>query len=402
MQERYIFHVDVNNAFLSWTAAYRLRILGERTDLRQIPAVVAGDRESRKGVVLAKSTPAKKYGIQTGEPLYQALEKCPGLVVVPPDGSVYEEASRKFVEILRQYTPVVEQYSIDEAWMDMTGTQRLWGPPILAADNLKNRIREELGFTVNIGISHNKLLAKMAGDLQKPDKVITLFPDELEGKFWPLPVEELFLVGKSTAKRLNMLGIYTIGDLATSEPGMLRRHLGKGIETVWHYANGRGSEKLTTERVQNKGYSHAVTLEKNVTDLLTADRILLELCDMVGTRLRKDEKTGSVLTVKLRTAEFKNYSHQSVLENSTDSTMELYRQARRIFREGWNGEPLRQMGIYLTRLSEDSYEQFDLFSGVSPEQQRKRSALDETMDTLRDKYGRRIICQAGLLRQEKT
>ena len=222
MAQRVIFHVDANSAFLSWTAAYKVKVLGEEQDIRDVPSVVAGDKESRHSIVLAKSTPAKKYGIQTGEPLFKAIEKCPDLIVVQPDYPLYVEASRHFVEMLRQFSPVVEQYSIDEAWVDMTGTERLWGPPRLAAEKMRHRILEELGFTVNVGISSNKLLAKMAGDFEKPNKVHTLFPEEVEEKFWPLPVRDLFLVGAATERKLKMLGIYTIGDLAHADLKVLK------------------------------------------------------------------------------------------------------------------------------------------------------------------------------------
>ena len=182
MENRVIFHVDANSAFLSWTAAYRVKVLGDKTDLRQIPSVIAGDKASRHSIILAKSTPAKKYGICTGEPLFQAQEKCPQLVVEPPDYDLYVEASRHFVQMLRQFSPQVEQYSIDEAWVDMTGTRRIWGDPLLAAEKMQERIWNELGFTVNVGISTNKLLAKMAGDLEKPNKVHTLYPEEIVSK----------------------------------------------------------------------------------------------------------------------------------------------------------------------------------------------------------------------------
>ena len=214
MAQRVIFHVDANSAFLSWTAVYRLKVLGEKEDLREVPSVIAGDKESRHSIILAKSVPAKKFGIQTGEPLFQALEKCPGLRIEAPDYALYVEASRHFVQVLRQFSPYVEQYSIDEAWVDMTGTERLWGSPRLAAEQMRKRIWDELGFTVNVGISSNKLLAKMAGDLEKPNKVHTLFPEEMESKMWPLPVRDLFLVGPATERKLKLYGIYTIGDLA--------------------------------------------------------------------------------------------------------------------------------------------------------------------------------------------
>ena len=225
MENRVVFHIDVNSAFLSWTAAYRVRHLGQTLDLRDVPAVIAGDKSSRHSIILAKSIPAKKYGVRTGEPLGVALEKCPELVIAEPDYELYVSASRSLMALLREYSPLVEQFSIDEAWMDMTGTAGLFGPPVLAAEQLKDRIRRELGFTVNIGISCNKLLAKMAGDFEKPDKVHTLFPDEIPQKLWGLPVGELFMVGRATERKLRGMGLTTIGQLAQTDPVFLRRKL---------------------------------------------------------------------------------------------------------------------------------------------------------------------------------
>ena len=324
MAQRVVFHVDANSAFLSWTAAYKVKVLGEEQDIREVPSVVAGDKESRHSIILAKSTPAKKYGIQTGEPLFQALEKCPDLVVVQPDYSLYVEASRHFVEMLRQFSPVVEQYSIDEAWVDMTGTERLWGPPRLAAEKMRLRIWEELGFTVNVGISSNKLLAKMAGDFEKPNKVHTLFPEEMEEKMWPLPVRDLFLVGPATEKKLKVYGIYTIGDLAKADVSVLRKRLGKHGETIWHFANGRNADAVTPEPQENKGYGNSVTTPKDVTTADQAHQVLLSLCETVVARMRKDGKCGSCISVHLRTNEFSHASHQTVLTGATNITGEIF------------------------------------------------------------------------------
>ena len=277
MGNRVIFHVDANSAFLSWSAAYRVNVLGEGVDLREVPAVVAGDKASRHSIILAKSTPAKKYGIQTGEPVFQALEKCPELIIIPPDYELYVEASRRFVEVLRQFSPQVEQYSIDEAWVDMTGTERIYGAPRLAAEKMRERIWSQLGFTVNVGISTNKILAKMAGDFEKPNKIHTLFPEEIESKMWPLPVRDLFLVGAATEKKLNGLGIYTIGDLANAELAVLRKRLGKQGETIWHFANGRNADMVTPETAENKGYGNSVTTAEDVTTRAVAYRVLLSL-----------------------------------------------------------------------------------------------------------------------------
>ena len=395
MGDRVIFHVDANSAFLSWSAAYRVKVLGEKVDLRDIPSVVAGDKASRKGIVLAKSTPAKKFGIQTGEPLFQALEKCPQLVVVPPDYALYVEASRHFVEILRQFSPLVEQYSIDEAWMDMTGTRRIYGDPRIAAEKLRERIWQELGFTVNVGISTNKILAKMAGDFEKPNKVHTLYPQEIPNKLWPLPVRNLFLVGTATERKLNRLGVYTIGDLANTDVAVLRKRLGKPGETIWHFANGRNADLVIPEAAENKGYGNATTTARDVVSREVAHRVLLSLCETVAMRMRKDGKSGSCVAVQLRTSDFRHFSHQMQMNGATNITAELFYAACRAFDEVWDGQtPLRQLGVQVTKLAKEPYQQYDLFSGISPARYEKKLRLDETVDSLRDKFGEGIIRRA--------
>ena len=395
MEQRVIFHVDANSAFLSWTAAYRVRVLGDSVDLREIPSVVAGDKESRHSIILAKSAPAKKYGIHTGEPLFQALEKCPTLAVVQPDYELYVQASRKFVEMLRQFSPMVEQYSIDEAWVDMTGTQRLFGAPRLAAEKMRQRIWEELGFTVNVGISSNKLLAKMAGDFEKPNKVHTLFPEEMESKMWPLPVRDLFLVGGATEAKLKKMGIYTIGQLANTEASLLRRRLGKHGETIWHFANGRNADMVTPHPQENKGYGNSVTTATDVTSREQAYQVLLSLCETVAMRMRRDGKCGSCIAVHLRTYEFDHCTHQLTLSGATNITEELFQAACQAFDEAWDTQmPLRQLGVQVTKLSSEPYRQYDLFSGMSPVQYERKIRLDETVDALRDKFGEEIIRRA--------
>ena len=395
MGERVIFHVDANSAFLSWSAAYRVKVLGESTDLREIPSVVAGDKASRHSIILAKSTPAKKYGIQTGEPLFLALEKCPNLAVVQPDYPLYVEASRHFVDMLRQFSPCVEQYSIDEAWVDMSGTQRLFGSPRLAAEAMRERIFRELGFTVNVGISSNKLLAKMAGDLEKPNKVHTLFPEELEEKMWPLPVRDLFLVGAATQAKLNRMGIYTIGDLANADVKTLQKRLGKQGQTIWHFANGRSADAVNPQPAENKGYGNSITTSEAVKDREHAHRVLLSLCETVAMRMRQDGMCGGCVTIHLRTNTFHNFSHQSRLGGATNITSELFSAAGRVFDEAWDGiTPLRQLGVQVTRLAKEPYQQYDLFSGMTPVQYERKLRLDEAVDALRDKFGEDIIRSA--------
>lgn len=265
-----IFHIDVNSAFLSWEAVYRLYHLGGKVDLRDEVAAVGGDMAMRHGIILAKSIPAKKYNIKTGESIVEALQKCPQLKLVPPNYSLYERCSAAFMEILRQYSPDVEQYSVDEAFVDMTGTESLWGEPVTAANRIRNQIREELGFTVNVGVSENKLLAKMASDFQKPDRIHTLWKHEIEMKMWPLPVTDLFFVGRATAKKLFHMGIHTIGELAQSDPIMLKSHLKKHGEVIWAFANGMDVSVVQSEAPANKGYGNSTTIAFDVTDASTA------------------------------------------------------------------------------------------------------------------------------------
>ena len=403
MAQRIVFHVDANSAFLSWTAAYRLKVLGDTVDLRNIPSVVAGDKESRHSIILARSTPAKKLGIQTGEPLFQALEKCPDLVVVPPDYPLYVEASRHFVQMLRQFSPQVEQYSIDEAWVDMTGTERIFGSPRLAAERMRQRIWDELGFTVNIGISTNKLLAKMAGDFEKPNKVHTLFPEEMEAKMWPLPVRDLFLVGPATEAKLKKMGIYTIGELAATEMSLLHRKLGKHGETIWHFANGRNADMVTPEPVENKGYGNSTTTAKDVATYDGAHQVLLSLCETVAARMRKDDKCGRCISVHLRTNEFRHFTRQKMLHGATNITSELFKAACSVFDEAWDGQtPLRQLGVQVKRLTAEPYQQYDLFSDMTPVQYERKLRLDETVDALRDKFGEDIIHRAKFAQEKES
>ena len=298
--EKVIFHIDVNSAFLSWEAVYRLREQEGTIDLREIPCAVGGDKSKRHGIILAKSLSAKACGVCTGEPLTEALKKCPGLTVVPAHHSLYRQYSKKFMGILREYTPDVQQYSIDEAFMDMSGMERLIGEPEAFAHKLKNRISRELGFTVNIGISSNKYLAKMASDFEKPDKVHTLFPEEIQEKMWPLPVSDLIFVGRSTRDVLNKLGIYTIGQLAATDVEILRHHLKKQGETIWEFANGRDSSLVEPVPEGNKMYGNSTTVAFDITDEDTARMVLLSLCETVSSSLRQYGKKAQHVSVSIR------------------------------------------------------------------------------------------------------
>ncbi|MCI8542573.1 MAG: DNA polymerase IV [Lachnospiraceae bacterium] len=394
MDDRTIFHIDVNSAFLSWEAVHRLRDLGETPDLRTIPSAVGGDMSKRHGVILAKSIPAKKYNVRTGEPIVDALRKCPNLTLVSPNRELYATNSAAFMEILRRYSDVVEQYSIDEAFVDMTGTRALFGSPMEAAYRLKDEIRDTLGFTVNVGISSNKLLAKMAGEFEKPDKVHTLFPYEIQEKMWPLPVGELFSVGGASEQKLRRLGINTIGDLARADLGTLRAALKKHGEAIWNFANGRDLSLVEAESADNKGYGNSTTLAFDVTDADTAKMILLSLAETVGRRLRRDGAWIETVSVALRFFDLSRASHQCVLDYATNITDEIYQAACRLFDEFWDGTPIRLIGIQTGKVTKDGdNRQMSLFDDTDYE---KLERLDKAMDSIREKFGENAVRRASL------
>lgn len=399
MAEKVIFHIDVNSAFLSWEAVYRKKYLNESVDLRDIPSAVGGDREKRHGIILAKSIPAKKYQIRTGEPVADALRKCPSLVLVPPNHAWYETCSKAFIKILKEYSDVVEQYSIDEAFVDMSGTKKLFGTPVKAAENIKDRIYRELGFTVNVGVSSNKLLAKMASDFKKPNLVHTLFPEEIEKKMWPLPVRDLFFVGSASEKKLKSIGIRTIGDLAKTDVKVLKGILKKQGETIWNFANGIDTAMVEPMSVDNKGYGNSLTISFDVTEEETAKMILLSLAETVGERLRKDGARIEVVSVTIRFFDFSQVSHQRVLPVSTNITKEIYETACDLFHELWDGTPIRLLGIQTARASKsEGNRQMSLFDDTDYD---KLEKLDEAVDRIRERFGTDAIKRASFLMKEK-
>lgn len=390
--ERLIFHVDVNSAYLSWESVRRVK--SGLPDLRLIPSCIGGDPESRRGVVLAKSIPAKKYNIRTGEPISMALRKCPSLVIAKPDFKLYSEFSRAFKEICRSYAPAVEEFSIDECFMDLTGTDVMYPDPIALAHEIKDKIRDELGFTVNIGIGRNKLCAKMASDFEKPDKVHTLFPDEISTKMWPLPVGDLLFIGGSSVKRLNDSHIRTIGELAHASPSLLKSVLGDKLSVqAWNYANGIDNSPVRSEPEEAKGYSNSVTLEDDVKDMDAANSILLALADSVSAHMRSDGKKAYGVSVTIRYLDFKTRSHQRKLEHPIESTKGVYETAKQLLAELWKDRrPLRLLGIALTSLTtEEAGEQLSLFGEETDETRKKNEKLDKAVDALRNKFGSDII-----------
>ena len=395
--DRFIFHVDANSAFLSWTAAYKVHLLGETIDLREIPSIIGGDQEKRHGIVLAKSVPAKKYGIQTGEAIITAKQKCPELVIVPSDYGLYVNASRAFMEILKRYSDNVIQYSIDEAWCVFDGYEKVYGKgrEVALALMIKNEIYKELGFSVNIGISNNFLLSKMAGDLSKPDKVHTLFPEEIEKKMWPLPVSDLFFVGRATTRKLFNLGIRTIGDLAHADEEMIRAHLKTMGTVVQNYARGGDLEPYMYTHEANKGYGNSLTAPQDITTYEYADHLLLSLCETVGVRLRTDGVKVSVVSVHITTYEFQYFNKQMQLLSPTDVTEEIYHAACRVFRLLWDGKtPIRQIGVHTSKVQTDAVRQYNLFDRDKYD---RLAVLDRTIDRIRERYGEASIFRASFL-----
>lgn len=398
MRDRIIFHIDVNSAFLSWEAVYGTYQQENHIDLREIPSIIGGDQSRRHGIVLAASLPAKKCGIRTAETVREALTKCPDLVICPPRHKLYERCSKAFIEEALQFSPVLEQFSIDEVFLDMTEVIHQYESPYEAAVLLKDRIRDKLGFTVNIGVAPNKLLAKMASDFEKPDKVHTLFLDEIPAKMWTLPVGELFFVGKATRKKLSLLGIKTIGELAHMDLELLQAHVGKKHgKLIYCYARGIDDTPVVSESSQNKGYGNSITLSKDISDRDEAEHVLLSLSEMVASRLRADGVKSSCICVEMKDCEFHRTTHQRKLLTPTDITNEIAAAARELYGEAYQGIPVRLLGVRATDITKEDFSQIGLFDDQKRERLRK---LDASIDAIRGKYGTDAIRRASFLEGE--
>ncbi len=395
--DKLIFHIDVNSAFLSWEALQRLQENPDSIDLRSIPSAVGGDQESRHGIILAKSIPAKAYGIQTAETIVSALTKCPDLVMVPARFEVYNRCSDAFMEILSGYSPDMEKVSIDEAFLDMSGTCHLFGEPWDVAERIKNQIRDELGFTVNVGISVNRLLAKMASDFKKPDLCHSLFPEEIPEKMWPLPVGELYFVGRSAKRKMELLSIRTIGDLANYDVSILMSNLGKSYGKLIHeYANGIADDHIGYEEPANKGYGNSTTLSHDVESYGTACQILLSLSETVGMRLRRDKVKCNSITVEIKDSDFVSQSHQMTLDIPTDITDVIYEKSCLLLKEFWDGRPLRLLGVRTAKISEENFTQLSLFEVSTDQRREKLEKLDAAMDSIRNRFGADAIKRASI------
>lgn len=396
--EREILHVDVNNAFLSWTATQMLKN-GATIDIRTIPAIIGGDEAQRKGIVLAKSNIAKQFGIQTGEPIFFARKKCPNIQIFQGDFAVYREYSDALYNLLLEYTDKIERYSIDECFLDLTGYIPKTKKLIDIAYEISKRVREELGFTVNVGVAPNKLLAKMASDFEKPNKVHTLYKEEIETKMWKLPVAELFMVGRKSLPKLQKMGIRTIGDLAKSDESLLIKNFGKYGKMIWEYSNGIDNEEVNYIKEKPKNIGNSITLPYDYNNIEKIEEILLALVEQVSYRLRNQKMFANVVNVQIKTNEFKVLSHQRKLDFATDSTKIIFKETKKLLTEIYNNTPVRLVGVSVSGLVEKEERQISLFENVENEKQKK---IDTVLDNIKEKYGYEAITRAGKMQVDKN
>lgn len=384
IMNKYIMHIDVNNAFLSWTAVEFLKN-GLKEDIRLIPSVIGGDESSRHGIVLAKSNIAKQFGIKTGETIYQAKKKCPQIRIFPTKHDLYSKYSNELFNLLSTYTNKIERFSIDECFIDFSDIIKSRQDFLKLAQEISEKIKKELSFTVNIGLSDNKILAKMASDFEKPDKIHTLYKEEIKAKIWNLPIEELFMVGKKSAVKLRSIGINKIGDLATTNKKIITKRLGKFGAMIWDYANGTNNDEVVYEEEIPKSIGNSVTLPKDITNINELNKILLALSEKVGYRVRKHNLKGYTVGVQIKTNEFVTYSHQKKLNKPTANTQEIYNIAKELLENLFNNQPVRLIGVRLDNLTDNEFSQISMFE--EPIKRKKNSKLDNVLDSIKDKYG---------------
>ncbi len=396
MSEQIIFHIDVNSAFLSWSALAKLQE-DDSIDLRTVPSIVGGDMAKRHGVVLAKSIPAKAYGIITGEPVVNAFRKCPSLISVAPNHNYYQQMSQSLMQHLARICPDIEQVSIDECYMNYAPIANKYTSPEEAAVSIKDSVYAKFGFTVNIGISDKKVLAKMASDFKKPNLVHTLYSHEIREKLWPLPVSNLFMCGHSSVETLRKLGILTIGELAQADLSILESHLKSHGNTLWEYANGIDNSGVTLKPEKAKGIGNSTTLTKDAETPEDAKHFLLQLAESVGKRLREEHFLAGSVCTEIKYNTFRSVSHQALLATPTASTDVIYREACALFDELWDGTPIRLLGIRTTKLTEeDTPIQLNLFDYQAPKSEKQRK-LDAALDDIRARYGKEAVKRGSLL-----
>ena len=392
MSERIIFHIDVNNAFLSWTAVYLLNN-GFNKDIRKIPSVIGGDEHSRHGIVLAKSPVAKKLGVVSAEPIYMAKKKCPDLEVYPPQYKWYYQKSRELMDYLSQYSPLLEQYSVDECFLDMSGMTYIYKDLEKLAHKIKDEVKEKFGYTVNVGIGNNKLCAKMASDFEKPDKVHTLYKDEIVSKLWPLDVGDLFMCGKSTKKELNKLSIYTIGELAKKDLKFLERHFKSQGRYLYNASRGLDDDKVEVKTSKNQSISVSETLPFNTDNPYKLKEILFRQTEEITRELRSKKLFAKTVAVIFKNSSFVTYSAQASLK-PTNNTKEILKKMYEIFDNNYKEDEIRLIGARLANLTSTKEEQISLFDENI--QDNKEDNIQKTIDNINNKFGKSLIKPASL------
>ena len=382
--ERIIMHIDVNNAFLSWTAVDLLN-KGYKVDIRKEVSVIGGDETKRRGIVLAKSIPAKKEGIQTAETLYIARKKCPRLKIYSPNYELYKTMSNSLFSYLKKYTSDIEIVSIDECFLDYGKVKRIYGDEIKFAYKIKNEIYNLYGFTVNIGIANNKLCAKMASDFTKPNKVHTLFSNEVKEKMWPLYIGDLYGIGRKSAEKLVKIGICKIEDLALSTKEKLYPYFKNQSSYMINIANGIDDSEVISEISNPKCISETYTLLYDYDDINEINKELKRITESITNDLKKTKKYTSVIAVIIKDKYFKTNTHQLKLKNATDNKDEIYEVVKKLFKESWDETPIRLIGVRLDSLSNSNDYQISLFENI--EEKVKNEKINKTIGELKKKFG---------------
>ena len=395
--QRVIFLVDMNAFFISCEMTRNDSLVG-------IPAAVAGDPKKRSGIILAANYEARSYGVKTTMVLHQALKLCPKLILVPPDHHFYQQKSEEVMALLSHYTPVLEQNSIDEAWLDMTGTEGLFGNPLKAAKRIMDEIRDRLGLPCSIGIAENKFLSKMAAEMKKPLGITELWKRDIPAKLWPLPVKEMYGVGAKTAEKLNRMGIKTIGDLAKSDVNLIIKTFGKGGSEIHLHANGMDdSPVLAREDDDMKSIGRSTTLPEDISDVEKAKLVLMELADDIGMTARRHDKKGRTVHITLKYSDFRVVTKQATIP-ATCTTREIYQAGCSLLEQNWNkSHPVRLIGISLSGFHEDGcLSQPSLFDQMESNSAKDKSKqIDEVMDKIRNRHGTETITFATLVKKEK-
>ena len=400
MAERIIFHIDVNNAFLSWTAVQLLEE-GYNIDIRTIPAIIAGDESKRHGIVLAKSPIAKKYGIVTAETIYQAKMKCPNLKIFSPNHEIYQRKSKQLMNYLKTFTPIMEQFSIDECFLDMTGTKYLYTNHLELAYKIKDEIKEKFGFTVNVGIGNNKLCAKMASDFEKPDKVHTLLKSEIKEKLWPLPVNDLFMCGKKTSIELNKMNIYTIKDLAEYDFQKLEKEFKSQAKYLKQAAWGIDESKVEERKDKRQSISTTRTLPHDEENKEKLKEVLFVQTEDVCRQLREQNLYASTIAIIYKDKYFKSTTVQEQLENATDNTKEILKKINSLFEKSYNNMPVRLIGVRLANLTKFKNTQVSIFD-TEIDNDSKEESIQKTVDKINKKFGSSLIMPASIKKLQKN